>query len=77
MSLSLSQLQLAVYVTAYEFIYMEKVLDFLQSFNDTVKWIEILLPETAPGLNRLYIELLTWARAYKGKLIMLVPTYMY
>lgn len=66
---SLMILQLAVYLSAYEIIYMEKALDFLQSFNITVKAIETLFPDTAPKLNRLFDAILTWARAYRCKLI--------
>ena len=55
--------------SAHEFILAENLLHWLQEFQITVTTIEDILPSTKPYLNRLFSQVLSFAKAYQSKLV--------
>ena len=58
--------QLVIFCSAHEYLLAEKLLDWLQGFQITVDVIEDILPSTKPFLNRLFQQVLSFAKAYES-----------
>ena len=58
--------QLVIFCSAHEYLLAEKLLHWLQEFQITVDFIEDILPSTKPTLNRLFQQVLSFAKAYES-----------
>jgi hypothetical protein len=58
-------IHLVIFCSAHEYLLAEKLLHWLQEFQITVDVIEEILPSTKPTLNRLFQQVLSFAKAYE------------
>ena len=55
-----------IFFSAHEYILAERLLHWLEEFRITVDLIEHLLPSTKPRLDRLFTQVLSFAKAYES-----------
>ena len=65
---SVCYLQLIVSWTGHLVIYSNNLIDFIDSFNVTVKWIETLFPESKPEVDKIYSDVQSFGKAMQSNL---------
>ena len=60
--------QLIVSWTGHLVIFSNNLIDFIDSFNVTVKWIETLFPESKPEVDKIYSDVQSFGKAMQSNL---------
>ena len=65
---SLCYFQLVVSWTGHLVIYADNLIDFIDNFNGTMKWIETLFPESKPEVDKIYSDVQSFGKAMQSNL---------
>ena len=63
---SLCYFQLVVSWTGHLVIYADNLIDFIDDFNVTVKWIETLFPESKTEVDKIYSDVQSFGKAMQS-----------